>query len=227
MNPGGETLALERVGCRRGGRRVLGGVSVEIAPGEAVALRGPNGVGKSTLLRLLAGFLPIAEGEARIGEVRLSEDRAAFQERIAYAGHLDAVKAPLSVADNLALWAGLYGAAPAQVEAALARFGLDAIAERPAAECSAGQKRRLGLARLLLIDRPVWLLDEPTVSLDRGSAALVAELIAGHAARGGLALVATHIDLGLPGMREVTLAPPAPETAPATAEADPFLAGRW
>ncbi|GMG80906.1 heme ABC exporter ATP-binding protein CcmA [Paralimibaculum aggregatum] len=221
----GDALAVEGLGCDRAGRRVLSGLSFRLAPGEALALKGPNGVGKSTLLRLLAGFLPMAEGTAMHGPVSLAADRAAFQERIAFAGHLDAVKPALTVADNLGLWAGLHGTGAARAAAALARFGLERIAGRPAAECSAGQRRRLGLARLLVIDRPLWLLDEPTVSLDTASARLVAELIGAHIARGGAALVATHIELGLPGLGTLTLAPPA-EAAPARS-ADPFLEGRW
>ncbi len=220
----GDALEIEGVGCRRGGRRVLADVTARIAPGEAVALRGPNGVGKSTLLRVIAGFLPAEAGEVRLGVAALSEDRAGFQARIAYAGHLDAVKAPLTVADNLSLWASIYDAEEDRPARVLERFGLAHMAERPAGECSAGQKRRLGLARLLVMNRPVWLLDEPTVSLDKGSSDLVAEILADHVAAGGLALVATHIALGLT-MRALELSPPPPE-APDAAE-DPFLEGSW
>ena len=218
------SLVAEGLAADRGGRPVLRGVTFTIAPGEGLSLEGPNGVGKSTLLRLLAGFLPLAGGDARLGEVSLARARGAFQEQIVYAGHLDAVKAALTVRDNLALWAGLHGAGAERAEAALTRFGLAQMAERAAAECSAGQRRRLGLARLLVADRPLWLLDEPTVSLDKGSAALVAELVAEHLAGGGIAIVATHLDLGVPALRRHILAPPAPE---AEATADPFLEGSW
>lgn len=222
-------LVLDALACRRAGRIVFRGLAARIGAGEAVALRGPNGVGKSSLLRMLAGFLPPAAGDATLGGISLRRDPAGFRDRVAYAGHLDAVKASLGVAENLALWAALEGAAPARAAAALARFGLGPIAARPAAECSAGQRRRLGLARLLVTDRPLWLLDEPMVSLDAASAALVAELVRAHAAAGGLALVATHVDLGLGALREIRMLPAPPDSAgdaPAAAR-DPFLDGRW
>lgn len=218
------TLVLEHLACRRAGRLIFRDLDFQVCAGQAVALRGPNGVGKSTLLRQLAGLIPVAGGDARLGEVSLARDRQGFQERVAYAGHLDAVKPALSIAENLTLWAGIHGHEPARAEAALARFGLDAIAARPAAQCSAGQKRRLGLARLLVMDRPLWLLDEPTVSLDADAAALIADLVRGHVAAGGLALIATHVDLGLGDIPTLTMTAPRPG---AHAADDPFLAGAW
>ena len=218
-------LRLENLGCRRAGRTVFRGLYFRLGRGEAGVLRGPNGVGKSTLLRVLAGFIPVLAGDATLGEISLTRARGAFQERVAYAGHLDAIKPALGVAENLAAWAGLHGAGTDRVGTALARFGLDAIAGQPAAQCSAGQKRRLGLARLLVIDRPLWLLDEPTVSLDVASSALVADLVRAHCASGGLALIATHIDLDLPGAPVLEMRPAADASTEATD--DPFLAGAW
>ncbi|MEO0994475.1 MAG: heme ABC exporter ATP-binding protein CcmA [Pseudomonadota bacterium] len=215
---------VDGLSCRRSGRIVLRNVAFTLAAGEAAVLRGPNGVGKSTLLRMLAGFLPVAAGDARLGSISRVTDRQGFQDQIVYAGHLDAVKPALTVSENLRLWAALHGAVAGAVETALDRFGLSAIADRPAAECSAGQKRRLGLARLLVIDRPLWLLDEPTVSLDTASAGLVAELVQAHLAGGGLALVATHIDLGLAAAKEIALTPAADIP---TETRDPFLEGTW
>lgn len=216
-------LVLDTLACRRAGRTVFRHLCFSIAGGDVVEVRGPNGVGKSSLLRLLAGFLPPADGDARLDERSLRRDPAGFQEKVAYAGHLDAVKPALTVEANLGLWAALHEAPEGSVGAALDRFSLAAIAERPALECSAGQKRRLGLARLLLADRPLWLLDEPTVSLDADGTGLVAELVAAHAAEGGIAIVATHTELGLEASRILTLAP-ATEVA---AAADPFLEGAW
>lgn len=212
-------LEIDQLAARRAGRAVLGGLHLAVPQGQVAELRGPNGVGKSTLLRVLAGFVPLAAGDARLDGVSLARQPGAFRDRVAYAGHLDAVKPALSFRANLALWAGLYGSAG--VEAALARFGLATMADRPLAQGSAGQRRRLGLARLMVIDRPLWLLDEPTVSLDAAGAATVADLVAEHLARGGLALIATHIPLGVPA-EVVTLAPPT-----ARDSADPFLAGAW
>ncbi len=217
-------LILDNLACRRAGRLVYRDLGFQVEAGQAAALRGPNGVGKSTLLRQLAGLIPVAGGDARLGEVSLLRDRQGFQERVAYAGHLDAVKPALSVGENLAIWAGIHGNDAARAEAALARFGLDGIAARPAAQCSAGQKRRLGLARLLVADRPLWLLDEPTVSLDRDAAALVADLVRDHIAAGGMALIATHVDLGLGDIPTLEMTQPA---AGAQGQDDPFLAGAW
>jgi heme exporter protein A len=218
-------LTLDRLTLRRGGRTLIRDLSYTLPAGRAAALRGPNGVGKSTLLRALCGFLPVAEGQVRLGALTLPGDRTAVQERVLYAGHLDAVKPALSFAENLRLWAELGGAGEDRAAGALERFGIAHMADRPAGEGSAGQKRRLGLARMVVLERPLWLLDEPTVSLDRDSTALVADLIAAHVAAGGLALIATHVDLGIPDLGELTLAPPGPE--PAEAEPDPFLAGSW
>jgi heme exporter protein A len=217
-------LILDQLACRRAGRLVFRDLCFTVEAGQAAALRGPNGVGKSTLLRQLAGLIPVAGGDARFGEVSLAKDRPGFQEQVAYAGHLDAVKPALSIGENLALWAGIHGNDTARAGAALARFGLDAIAARPAAQCSAGQKRRLGLARLLVADRPLWLLDEPTVSLDTEAAALVAELVREHVGAGGLALIATHVELGLGDMPTLNMTYPGTE---AHHEDDPFLAGAW
>lgn len=221
-------LVLTDLACRRGGRLLFSGLSATVPAGHAAALRGPNGAGKSTLLRALAGFLAPDRGDARLGPLSRTADAAAFQEQVAYAGHLDAIKPALGVRQNLSFWAGIFGAGPERVAAAMERFGLGPIAEQAAAHCSAGQKRRLGLARLALVDRPLWLLDEPTVSLDAENTALVAALVAEHCGRGGIAVIATHIDLGLGQMAELRLEPPAREEMVAeTADTDGFLDGDW
>lgn len=217
-------LVLDNLACRRAGRLIFRDLGFRLEAGQVAALRGPNGVGKSTLLRQLAGLIPVAGGDARLGGVSLAADRQAFQERVAYAGHLDAVKPALGIGENLAVWAGIFGAEPVRAEAALARFGLDAIAARPAGQCSAGQKRRLGLARLVLTDRPLWLMDEPTVSLDADAAALVADLVREHLALGGMALIATHVELGLGEIPVLRMSPP---EASVRHDDDPFLAGAW
>ena len=168
----------------RAGIPVLEGVSFVLRAGHTLILRGPNGVGKTTLLRCLAGLQPAIAGKIVSG----AED-------IAYAAHADGIKAVLSVRENLQFWAQVHGAG--QVEAALDAMDLQALAERRAANLSAGQKRRLGLARLLVTGRKIWIMDEPTVSLDAASVSLFAGVVRGHLAAGGSALIATHIDLGL------------------------------
>ena len=220
-------LIAENVTCRRGGRTVLRDLSFSVGAGQALILRGPNGSGKSTLLRLLAGLLPLTDGSVRIGGAALEQDRSAVQELAAYAGHLDAVKPALSVRQNLGLWASVYGGKSADIEAGLAHFGLDRIHARPTAQCSAGQKRRLGLARLMVVNRPLWLLDEPTVSLDTDASAKVAELVRDHCAKGGIALIATHIDLGLSDAEVLTLQAESTSGAAIQPGDDDFLAGDW
>lgn len=168
----------------RGGLPVLQGVSFVLAPGKALVLRGPNGAGKTTLLRTVAGLQP-----PMAGTVSGSEDR------IAYAAHADGIKQVLTVAENLTLWADVFG--QSDIAPALAAFNLKDLRDRAAGSLSAGQKRRLGLARLMVTGRPIWVLDEPTVSLDVASVALFADAVRAHLAAGGSALMATHIDLGL------------------------------
>ena len=187
-------LLVENLGVARGGLPVLDGVSFSLTAGEALILRGPNGSGKTTLLRTLAGLQP-----ARAGRVSLD------REQVAYAGHADGIKAQLTVQENLAFWAAVH--AQAGLEDALDGFALRELAERRAGTLSAGQKRRLGLARLAVCGRAVWVLDEPTVSLDVDSVALFARAVRAHLAGGGLAVIATHIDLGLPEARILDVAP--------------------
>lgn len=178
----------------RGGIPVLAGVSFELATGQALILRGPNGVGKTTLLRTIAGLQP-----ALSGEVTGAEDQ------IAYAAHSDGLKAMLSVRENLTFWAEVFG--QSDIEPALAAFDLNDLAERLAGTLSAGQKRRLGLARLLVTARPIWVLDEPTVSLDTASVDMFGRAVRIHLQNGGMALIATHIDLGLTDAKVLDVTP--------------------
>ncbi|WP_223426624.1 heme ABC exporter ATP-binding protein CcmA [Tateyamaria pelophila] len=168
----------------RGGLAILAGVNFTLSPGAALVLRGPNGSGKTTLLRTVAGLQPLMAGEI-----------SGAEDRIAYAAHADGLKAALSVTENLGFWASVF--AGPSIDAALDAFDLRALASRRAGHLSAGQKRRLGLARLMVTGRPVWVLDEPTVSLDAASVAMFATAVRAHLAAGGMALIATHIDLGL------------------------------
>ena len=187
-------LIVRDMAVARGGICVLEGVSLVLPPGTAMILRGPNGIGKTTLLRTLAGLQPPLSGTV-----------SAPPESLTYAAHADGLKAMLTVAENLAFWAAVHGTSG--VEAALAQMNLTALRDRRAANLSAGQKRRLGLARLLVSGRAIWLLDEPTVSLDAASVALFGTVVRAHLAAGGAALMATHIDLGLEGAQVLDLGP--------------------
>lgn len=169
----------------RGGVPVLAGLSFQVQTGAALILRGPNGAGKTTLLRTLAGLQPPLAGQI-----------SGLDEGVAYAAHSDGLKAMLSVEENLRFWAEVFGFAGG-IDAALDAYDLDGLRERLAGQLSAGQKRRLGLARLIVTGRSIWILDEPTVSLDQASVALFAKAVKGHLASGGVAIIATHIELGL------------------------------
>ncbi|SFQ26748.1 heme exporter protein A [Roseivivax halotolerans] len=186
-------LTVSDLSVARGGLPVLSGVSFALQAGEALILRGPNGSGKTTLLRSIAGLQPPLSGTIE------------GTDRIAYAGHQDGIKTALSVEENLGFWASVFGTG--KIEAALEGFDLLGLKSRLAGNLSAGQKRRLGLARLLVTGRPVWVLDEPTVSLDAASVALFAGAVKTHLAGGGAALMATHIDLGLPEARSLDVTP--------------------
>lgn len=187
-------LTVTDLSVTRGGVAVLEGVSFALMAGEALILRGPNGIGKTTLLRSLAGLQPL-----RAGRVGLDPDQ------MAYAGHADGIKSALTVCENLRFWADVFGTR--DIDPALAAFDLIPLRDRPAGALSAGQKRRLGLARMVVTGRRLWIMDEPTVSLDAGSVALFAEAVRAHLARGGMAVLATHIDLGLEEARVLDLAP--------------------
>lgn len=177
-------LKVDNLSVARGGVPVLEGLTFTLSAGEVLILRGPNGSGKTTLLRSLAGLQPPVAGSI-----------SADPEQITYAAHADGLKATLTVEENLRFWALVHGIE--DVSPAIDGFNLGGLKGRLAANLSAGQKRRLGLARLMVTGRPIWLLDEPTVSLDTASVALFADAVRAHVAGGGCALIATHIDLGL------------------------------
>lgn len=177
-------LTVDTLSCQRAGLRVLEGVSFDVWPGQALVLRGPNGIGKTTLLRTIAGLQPPVSGTV-----------SAEEGSLVYASHADGVKTQLTVLENLVFWAKIY-ARPHRVGQALEQFNLTKLAARRAANLSAGQKRRLGLARLAVTGCNGFLLDEPTVSLDVDATGLFAEFVTEHLNAGGFAIMATHIDLG-------------------------------
>jgi heme exporter protein A len=185
-------LAAYDLSCQRGGRTVFDGLSFALRPGEALLVSGPNGAGKTSLLRQIAGLLPLAAGRL---EVEGATADAEVPELCHYVGHLNAVKASFSVRENLAFWAAFLDGDGASLDRSLAAFGLGSLAELPAGLLSAGQKRKLALSRLFAAPRPVWLLDEPQVSLDAASVRLLDTAIRDHLDAGGIALVASHTPL--------------------------------
>jgi heme exporter protein A len=215
--------------CVRGGRQVFAGISFAVTAGEVLVISGPNGAGKTSLLRMVAGLLRVEAGHI---ELTGGDPDRTVAEQAHFLGHQDALKPSLSVAENLRFWARYLGEGdaagqaqvspsppaesaaarterdePKTVVLALAAVGLDELADLPAGYLSAGQRRRLSIARLLAIKRPIWLLDEPTAALDMAAQARLAELMRMHVSGGGLILAATHGPLGIDANNELGLAP--------------------
>jgi heme exporter protein A len=195
-------LVAHDLGCIRGGREVFEGVNFAVEAGEALAITGRNGAGKTTLLRLIAGLLEPARGHL---ELAGGAPDTTLAEQAHYMGHRDALKPALSVQENLAFWYAFLGGRDAPAASALDTVGLGGLAGLPAGYLSAGQRRRLALARLIAAPRPVWLLDEPTAALDSAGQLRLAELMRAHLAGGGIIVAATHGPLGLDGTRELRL----------------------
>jgi heme exporter protein A len=185
--------------CDRGERRVFAGLDLAVAAGEALAVVGPNGTGKSSLLRLLAGLLPPAAGLLAWNGTPVTDDPDAHRARLHYVGHLDAVKPALSAAETLVFQAQLRGSRPSRgdILEALEVFGMSGLADLPSRFLSQGQRRRAALARLMVARAPLWLLDEPTLGLDADSVVRLAGAMARHRADGGMIIVATHGGLAL------------------------------
>ena len=196
-------LVADRLRCVRGGREVFVGVGFGLQGGQALVVTGPNGAGKSSLLRLLAGLLRAAEGSLALDG---GDPDLPIAEQSHFLGHLDGVKPSLTVAENLAFWAAFLGGGNGlSAHAALAEVGLADLAALPGGYLSAGQRRRLAIARLLAVTRPIWLLDEPTSSLDTAGQARFIDLMRQHLAGGGIIVAATHAPLGLDDAQELKL----------------------
>ncbi len=201
-DPGVAVLEARDLACLRGERIVFAGLSFALPAGAALLLTGANGAGKSTLLRILSGLLRPADGAVYWRGQDIAADPAAHAARLRYLSHQDALKPALTVAENLAFFAALWGGA---VAPALDAVALASLAELPARVLSSGQKRRLALARLALAPAALWLLDEPSTGLDAASVARLGPLLAAHRAAGGIVVAATHLPLPLPDARELRL----------------------
>lgn len=203
-------LDAQNISCSRGTRPILENLSFSVKKGDCIILRGPNGIGKTTLLRALAGLGEISQGTLSI-----------TTEEIVYAGHSDAVKSALSVEENLRFWAQLY---TSNIDDCLERLNLSSLRDRLAGRLSAGQRRRLGLARLLLSSAELWILDEPTNSLDKEMTETFQTLIEDHLSQGGGAILSTHLDLPMASARNLDLSDFA---ARQNNTSSPFLEGSW
>ena len=200
-------LEAQKLAARRGFSRLFDGLSFRVGAGEALVVTGPNGTGKTTLLRMLAGLTAPEAGEVRWQGKAVGTFDPELRAAVAFSGHLPALKDGLSVEENLASLVELEGS-PASREAideALDDVALSRQRALPARVLSQGQRRRIGLARLSLVARPLWVLDEPLAALDAAGAELLARILGRHLANGGLAIVATHAPLGLPGSRLASL----------------------
>ncbi len=203
-----ETISLraENVGCDRGGSPIVRGVDLALAPGEAVQLFGANGAGKSSLLNLFAGHLRVAEGSISWG-VDDKWSPGIPENKTIYMGHETPVKLALTAMENLTFWAQTYGVASSDIKdtayGALTRVGISDHAEMRAGRLSAGQRRRLDIARAVIAKRPVWLMDEPAAAIDEAGEKIVAELITKHLEDGGIAIIATHDPLDVASQKLV------------------------
>lgn len=214
FSPAPGRLTATEIAVARGGRPVFAGLSLSVAPGDARRLAGPNGGGKSTVLRVLAGLLSPMKGEVRWEQTPITDDPSAHGRRIAYLGHSDALKAALTARENAETLLAIAGrAAGPALDRAFDLLDLQRLADLPAGWLSAGQRRRVALARVIASHSPLWLLDEPTVGLDAASVAALERAIGAHRAAGGTVIAATHTALDL-GPGDATLDPGAFAWAP-------------
>jgi heme exporter protein A len=197
-------LSADNLTCVRGGREVFHGLSFRLSAGEALLVTGRNGAGKSSLLRVIAGLVRLAAGQLTLEG---GKEDCPIGEQAHYVGHLDALKLSLTVAENLRFWAEFLGPFSGDVRSALEAVDLASLSDLPAAYLSAGQRRRLSIARLVAVPRAIWLLDEPTSALDATARIRLAELMGRHLASGGMIVAATHGAIGLERARELKLGP--------------------
>ncbi len=204
MSPAKPALSVSRLECRRGDRLIFSDLGFELEGGEILQIAGQNGSGKTTLLRAIAGLTPPVAGEVLWCGRKIGEIRAEFLRALAYLGHADGVKAELTVWEDLEVAEALHGGGLTTAEA-IERLGLTELADTPGRYLSAGQRRRLALARILTSGARLWLLDEPCTALDESAIETVGRLLAAHAEHGGLAIVTSHQPLPIDHARVMQL----------------------
>jgi len=197
-------LTGDNLACSRGGREVFANITFSLSGGEALLVTGRNGAGKSSLLRVIAGLVRLVAGHLTLAD---GDSEASIAEQAHYLGHQDAVKSSLSVRENLGFWTRYLDTGGGTIESALEAVDLAPLAGLPAVYLSAGQRRRLSIARLVAVKRSLWLLDEPTSALDAPSQKRLADLMRGHLAGGGMIVAAAHGPIGLERARELKLGP--------------------
>jgi len=198
----------ENIRCIRGERLVLDGTGFQLADGGVMILKGANGAGKSTLLRLMAGLMRPVSGQISWDGSDIAEDATEHNQRIVYIGHADAIKPLLSVSENVSFWAELSGQAGMTPEMAMQTFSIDHLKDLPARYLSAGQRRRVGLCRMLTAGASLWLLDEPTTALDVETTEVLTGVIDRHRQGGGMVVLSTHGEMGLADTETLTLVHP-------------------
>jgi heme exporter protein A len=217
-------LYAKSLSCLRDRKLLFYDLSFEIKPGSTLLVTGGNGVGKSTLLRMIAGFIPIKNGSIHYNGLEITNSLEDIAKDIGYFGHLGAIKEQLSIEENIKFWNYLFNKG---YKIEIDPFNLNNIKHKIVSSCSTGQKRKLSLSRLLSTQKKIWLLDEPTTSLDQDSITSLIIQIKAHCALGGITIITSHQPLELPNMKHLEILKPKTPALELTSLNDPFIAGEW
>ena len=217
-------LNAKSLSCVRDGKLLFSDISFKVESGSALLIKGRNGIGKSTLLRMIAGFIPIKIGRMHLNNSDITNKVDEIALNIGYFGHLGAIKDQLTIEENMVFWNYLLSGSTELPEDS---FHLHYLKSKLVSNCSAGQKRKLSLSRLLSIEKKIWLLDEPTTALDSDSSSILLNLLYDHCRNGGIAIIASHRTLSLPHIQELEILEPNKKDNELLTKTDPFLSGAW